>query len=326
MIRVLVTGASGFVGRAACSAMVSRGYQLRAATRSDTIAEETLGDGESVSIRDLGPTTDWGLALLKVDVVLHLAARAHIMHVGRREAEEFRRVNTEGTIALARQAHAAGVRRFVFVSSIKVYGESTSSRPFSHDTTPAPADVYARSKLAAEDGLREIRGLETVIVRPPLVYGKGVKGNFARLCELVRLGIPLPFGRIQNRRDLLGLDNLVDLLTCCLEHPAAAGQTFVAADGFPISTPDLCVAIAKEMGKRARIFPVPVSLLGFLSRSIGRAEEADRLVQSLEIDSSHVQRTLQWHPPCTLQEGIARMVEQFLKSRGRVPRSGPVKG
>ena len=270
---------------------------------------------EIAQIRDIGPDTDWSFALRNVDAVLHLAGRVHVMRAKSQTVDEFHRINTQGTLALARQAAAQGVRRLVFVSSIKVNGQSTTGQPFHHDDVPVPSDDYARSKLEAERGLQRIEGIETVIVRPPMVYGPGVRGNLARLCRLVQLGIPLPFGAIHNRRDLVSLDNLLDLVTSCLEHPAAAGQTFLVSDGSALSTPQLCKEIAKAMDRRARIVSVTVSLLRFVGRLLGRAAEIERLTESLEIDLSHTQNVLGWKPEHGIQEGLLQMVGAYLGQR-----------
>lgn len=312
-MRVLVTGASGFVGRSLCAALATRGHKLRLSLRKPLAPEQVPAEAETVCVGEIGPHTDWGMALQGVDAVVHLAARVHVMRDSPQAADEYHRINTAGTLALAQQARVAGVRRLLFVSSIKVNGESTNGRGFCHDDRPAPCDAYAESKLAAERGLQAMQGLETVIVRPSLVYGPGVKGNLARLCRLVHSGMPLPFGAIHNRRDLVCVDNLVDLLICCLEHPAAAGQIFLAADGAAQSTPQLCASIAEAMAKRSRIVAVPVWLLRFVAGVLGRSAEIDRLTQSLEIDSSHTRTTLGWKPPCTAREGTMRMVRAYLE-------------
>jgi nucleoside-diphosphate-sugar epimerase len=221
-------------------------------------------------------------------------------------------VNVEGTLKLARHAADAGVKRFLFISSIGVNGTFTyRSRRFARDDVPFPTENYAVSKWEAEQGLWEIAsqtGMEVVVVRSPLVYGPGVKGNFARLLDLVRSGVPLPLASVNNRRSFIGLDNLADLLIRCVDHPRAAGQTLLASDGQDLSTPELLRMIAKAMGRSARLFPVPVSLLRLAGRVLGRLNEVDRLVGSLQVDSSATRELLGWTNPVSVEEGIKRMV------------------
>jgi nucleoside-diphosphate-sugar epimerase len=267
--------------------------------------------------------------------VIHCAARTHVM---RDEAldplTEYRRGNVHGTLNLARQAAAKGVKRFLFLSSVKVSGERTdglpwpfgprndgtmSSReaarplgdPFTVNDEPRPEDAYGLSKWEAERGLWEIAsqtGMEVLVVRPPLVYGPGVKGNFARLLDLVRSGVPLPLAAVNNRRSFIGLDNLVDLLIRCVDHPKAAGQTLLVSDGQDLSTPELLGMIANAMGRPARLFPVPVPLLRLAGQALGRLNEVDRLVGSLQVDSSATRQLLGWTPPVSVEEGVRRMV------------------
>jgi nucleoside-diphosphate-sugar epimerase len=307
----LVTGAAGFIGSALVAELAVRQFNVHQVSRS------------SVEISG-------------AQCVIHCAARAHIM---RDEAldplTEYRRVNVQGTLNLARQAAAVGVKRFVFLSSVKVNGERTgglprpfgarndgkmSSRgavrpsgdPFTVDDEPRPEDAYGLSKWEAEQGLWEIAsqtGMEVVVVRPPLVYGPGVKGNFARLLDLVRSGAPLPLAAVNNRRSFIGLDNLVDLLIRCVDHPEAAGQTFLLSDGEDLSTPDLIRYMAAAMNRSPRLFPAPVSLLRLAGGALGKLAEIDRLVGSLQIDSSHTRRVLGWTPSVSVQEGIRRMVQ-----------------
>jgi nucleoside-diphosphate-sugar epimerase len=222
-------------------------------------------------------------------------------------------VNVEGTRRLAEQAATAGVRRMVYLSSIKVNGEQTAHGiPYSVKSIPSPADGYAISKCGAEYALREVAartGMEVVVVRPPLIYGPGVRGNLARLLRLVRLGLPLPFGCVQNKRSLVGLDNLVDLLIRCVNHPGAAGETFLVSDGEDLSTTDLLNEMAVAMGRSARLFPLPMALLRLGGSCFGSGVEIDRLLGSLQIDSSHTRRVLGWSPPVSVREGIRRMVQ-----------------
>lgn len=303
-----MTGGTGFVGRRVVPTLQHAGHAVLLACRPGSGATTVPG----VAVDSIGPDTDWSAALEGVDVIVHLAARVHVMRERAGGAEEFRRTNTDGTLRLARAAADAGVRRFVFVSTIKVNGEATTGRPFSADDDTHAGDPYSISKLEAERGLREIAGLETVIIRPPLVYGPGAKGNLARLCRLARLGVPVPFGRIENRRDLVGVANLANLIECCISHPRAAGQVFLASDGAALSTPQLYRAIAGALGRPARMLDVPVGLLRALARAVGLHDEIDRLTQSLEIDIGKTRELLGWHPPVPVMDGIADMARASL--------------
>lgn len=293
---ILLTGAGGFVGRCLSQQLAERGHPLRAAT-----TRLGASGGEA-----------WARELGGCDAVLHLAARVHVMDERASDPlAAFREVNTAGTLALARQAAAAGVRRFVFVSSIKVNGEQTApGRAFRHDDRPAPQDAYGRSKYEAEDGLRALSratGMELVIVRPPLVHGPGVKANFAALMRAVQRGLPLPLGAVTgNRRSLVGLDNLVDLLITCVEHPGAAGQTFLASDGEDLSTTELLRRIGQALGRPALLLPVPPALLQAGATLLGRREVAQRLLGNLQLDITHTRTTLGWTPPISVDEGLRR--------------------
>lgn len=223
---------------------------------------------------------------------------------------EFRRVNVEGTLNLARQAAAAGVQRFIFISSIKVNGEETApGDAFTASDVPAPQDPYGLSKFEAEEGLRSLAqqtGMEVVIIRPPLVYGPSVKGNFASMIKLVQKGLPLPLGAIHNKRSLVGIDNLVDLIIRCIDHPAAANQTFLASDGVDLSTTELLRSVVKAMGKPSRLVPVPASLLQTGAGLLGKKAMAQRLLGSLQVDISKTREVLGWEPPYTVEEGLRR--------------------
>ena len=308
-MKIVVTGATGFVGRVAVRKLSAAGHSLKLALRSPQAGLEA----EAVVVGDLGPGTDWSLAVAGADAIVHLAARVHVMRDHAGGAEEFRRVNTDGTLQLARAAVAAGVRRFVFLSTIKVNGEATNGREFRADDTPQAGDAYARSKLEAELGLLALPGLDPVIIRPPLVHGPGAKGNLARFCRLARSGLPVPFGAIDNRRDLVGVENLASLIARCLTHPAAPRQVFLAADGEPLSTPQLYRVIAGAIQRPARMINVPVSWMRAVARPLGLAGEVDRLTQSLRLDIGKTQSLLGWEPPVAARIGIAEMARASLQ-------------
>lgn len=313
-LRVAVTGAHGFIGRALVSALAAEEVDVRPLVRSANAA----GD---LALGDIGPETDWSEALEDVGVVVHLAARAHVL---RETADDplaaFREVNLDGTRRLAQQAASAGVGRLVFLSSIGVLGVHTNGRgPFSATDAPAPVEHYGRSKWEAEDALWQIAAetrLEVVVIRPPLVYGPGVRANFARLMRLVQSGWPLPFGAVANRRSLVALDNLVDLLARCVDAPKAAGETFLVADGEDLSTPELVRGLAEAMGRPARLVPVPPALLRLGGRLTGRSAEVERLIGSLQVDITHTCETLDWRPPISVQEGLRRAVVPVMNAPG----------
>ena len=305
MRMLLVTGATGFVGQALCAELARRGIAFRGVARS-------ARDGYT-AVGGIDGATDWSAALDGVDTIIHLAARVHVMdRDGGKDAARFHSVNTEGTLNLARQAAAKGVRRLVFISTIKVNGEATDGRgPFKPGDPPDPQDAYAASKLAAEVGLRAVggeTGLETVIVRPPLVYGPGVKANFESLMKLVRRGVPLPFASVRNARSLVYVGNLVDLAISAAAHPNAAGRTFLAADGEDLSTPDLIRAIATAQGRPARLFAVPPALLRAGAGLVGRRGLASRLLGTLRVDIADTRTALEWSPPFTVAEGLRATV------------------
>ncbi|WP_081624430.1 SDR family oxidoreductase [Thioalkalivibrio sp. AKL7] len=304
---MFVTGSNGFVGRRFCAEASCRGWDVRKGLRR-------VSGCDGVVIGSIGPDTQWADAVSGVDAVVHLAARVHVMDEPEADPlEAFRRVNVEGTLRLARQAAEAGVRRFVFVSSVKVNGEETpTAQPFREADSPAPEDPYGVSKREAEDGLRALSaetGLEVVIIRPPLVYGPGVGANFGSLLRWVRKGVPLPLGAVtQNRRSLVALDNLVDLIVTCLDHPAAAGETFLVADGEDVSTAGLLRKVGDALERPARLVPVPVWMLRAGATALGKREMARRLLGSLQVDVSKAREVLGWVPPVSLDEGLRRAV------------------
>ena len=305
---ILLTGATGFVGQAVLGRLLESNeckvnLALRSAIRFDRCRAHVVGD--------ISNDTDWSTAVIGQKVVIHLAARSHVMKDEVAEPlAEYRRVNLDGTINLARQAAAAGVKRFIFISSIKVNGEQTlSGQPFTPDDTPAPEDAYGISKWEAEQELNHLAtttGMDVVIVRPPLVYGPGVKGNFAVMTKLVAKGLPLPFGAIHNQRSLVALDNLVDLIVTCVDHPAAANQVFLAGDGQDLSTTDLLRGVAMAMAKPSRLIPVPASLLVLGATLVGKKALSRRLLGSLQVDLSKARSLLGWEPPITVEEGLRR--------------------
>lgn len=312
MNKILVTGANGFVGSALCQALEAAGIDHTAAMRVDN------GGPRARVVGELDGATDWRAALAGCDTVIHLAARVHVMD--ERAADPlalFRKVNVDATLHLAREALAHGVRRFVYVSSVKVNGEASGARPFSASDTPAPCDPYGLSKLEAEQGLLALAAgsaLEVVIVRPPLVYGPGVKANFLQLIKLVRKGVPLPFALVRNRRSMVALGNLVDLLLLVARHANAPGKVFMVSDGADLSTPQLIAAMAAALGRPPRLWPVPAALLRGGARLLGKGAVADRVLGSLQVDIGPTCAALGWRPPLAPQAAIAETVAHHLRA------------
>ncbi|MBD1399109.1 UDP-glucose 4-epimerase family protein [Pelovirga terrestris] len=309
MSNILITGATGFVGRGLCSRLLVEGRNLRCAVR------QASSIANSVAIGDIGPDTHWDEALKGIDTVVHLAARVHVMKDNSSDPlAGFRCVNVDATLNLARQATVTGVKRFIFLSTVKVNGEKTTSdHPYTEQDAHQPQDPYGISKQEAEDGLlrlAEETGLEVVIIRPPLVYGPGVKGNFQSMMRWIGKGIPLPLGAIHNQRSLVALDNLVDVIISCIDHPAAAGQTFLVADGEDLSTTDLLRRVGQAMGKPARLIPVPMSVLKLGARLLGKQTMAQRLCGNLQVDISKAREVLGWTPPVSVDEGLGRAVRE----------------
>ena len=309
-MKVLVIGANGFVGQAVLSRINDLAGLIAIGSVRSTAKFAYVGS-PLITVGELSAQTDWTEALVGVRAVVHTAARVHIMQETSDDPlEEFRRINVQGTLNLARQAAATGVSRFVFVSSIKVNGELTQSGcPFTAEDIPAPLDAYSVSKMEAEQGLREISqisNMEVVIIRPPLVYGPGVKANFALMMRWLKRGLPLPLGAIHNRRSLVALDNLVDLIILCINHPAAANQTFLVSDGEDVSTNELLRRMGEALICPARLIPVPVRWLKLAATLIGKQDVTRRLCGSLQVDIKKTQDLLGWTPPVSLDEGLRR--------------------
>lgn len=344
MRNALVTGANGFIGRVLCERLLTGGWKVRGAVRSQGSGTDLPAGIETVAIRSIGSDTEWGGALGDIDTIVHLAARVHVMDDAAFDPlAAYREVNVEGTKCLAIAAANAGVKRFVYISSVKVNGESTGDKSrnqgsgvrgqektevrsrksevrgqegelkeaFSEKDVPAPQDPYAVSKWEAEQILNAIavnRGLEVVTLRPPLVYGPGVKANFLCLVKLAQLGVPLPFGSVNNRRSLIYIGNLVDAMVACMTHPNAANKTYLVSDGEDVSTPDLIRRISAASNRRALMLPAPVWMMRMAGRIAGSSDKLDRLLGSLTVDISKIRRDLHWHPPFTMEEGIRETV------------------
>jgi nucleoside-diphosphate-sugar epimerase len=310
---VLVTGANGFVGSALMKELQKRGHRpcvgaIREVAESEIFASRYVGVGH------IGGQTDWSPALGNVDTVVHTAA---ITHGGGQVSDEQKKiltdVNVDGSLALARQAAASGVRRFIFLSSVKVHGEaSLPGRPFSVSDSVNPADAYAVSKWRAEQGLKAIAegaGMEFVVIRPPLIYGHGVKGNFASLIKIVGKGIPVPFGAIENRRSLVSLQNLVDLIVRCIDHSGAVNRTFLVSDNQDVSTPELLRKLGEAIGTQPRLVAISPKLLLWGLKLLGKRDAGQRLLSSLQVDISDTRSLLGWEPRVSLQQGLKDCVQ-----------------
>lgn len=306
---VLVTGASGFVAKSLFSGKSATTRYVAASRRRTDVAGT-----EWRPCPDLSAAADWAPVLDGVDAVVHLAGRAHVAPGG--DPSPYWAENCAGTLKLARDASAAGVRRFIFLSTAKVLGDESGDTPLAENAPVRPGDPYAVSKVAAEKGLAEVGGgMQIVIVRSPLVYGSGVKANFFALLTAVARGVPLPLAAIRNRRSLIGVENLAAALVACLESPAAAGRTYHVTDGAPVSTPGLVRALAAALGCKSRLFPVPVAVLEFCGAIAGRGETVKRLTRSLELDDRAIRTELGWQPAVSFEEGIARTVQWYRSLR-----------
>ncbi|MEO8491515.1 SDR family oxidoreductase [Pseudomonas sp.] len=316
-MHIFVTGASGFVGRRVVQVLTARAdIRVTVAARGERF---TCPEAEQVVRFDDLATARFSAELSGVDTVVHCAARVHVMNDQEADPlEAFRRVNVEGTLNLARQAAKAGARRFIFLSSIKVNGESTTpGAPFTADEVGNPSDPYGVSKMEAEQGLRELAsssGMEVVIIRPVLVYGPGVKANFRSMMRWLHKGVPLPFGAIHNARSLVALDNLVDLIVTCVSHPAAANQTFMVSDGEDLSTTVLLRKMASALGKPARLLPVPSALLRAGANMLGKRSLSQRLCGSLQVDICATRSVLGWTPPLSVDEALNVTASDFMEN------------
>jgi nucleoside-diphosphate-sugar epimerase len=314
MKKIAITGANGFIGKSLCKTFSKLNRPFVRIVRSEN-SLKTLNGINTIFVGDINSNTNWSESLEDCEVIIHCAGKAHVMD-NKDNLYDYYKVNTEGTKNLAEQATQAGVKRLVFLSSIKVNGENTDKinigKKFYYKDMPDPQDVYARSKLEAEKALWEISsrtGLEVVVVRLPLVYGYGAKGNLSRLIKLIKLGIPLPLSIIKNKRSMIGIDNLINLLIRCIDHPKANGKTFLASDGEDLSTPRLIKLIGSSMGQKAYLFPVPLFLLKILGSIFGKQKEIIRLTESLRIDNNYVKEILDWRPPLSIEESIRKMIQ-----------------
>ena len=317
MKKILVTGVNGFIGKNIYKDLIKLNYFVRGAVRNlDTALIN--GDTKYISVGNIDVETKWSNALEGVDCVIHCAGKTHVINK-KDELDIYRTVNREGTKHLAEQAVKAGVKRLIFLSSVKVNGETTfGSLILKHNDISQPEDAYGISKWEAEQALLEIfkqTGLEVVIIRPPLVYGEGVKGNFLRLLDIVYKQIPLPFAKINNLRSFVGLDNLIDLIICCIDHPKAGGKTFLVSDGEDLSTLDLIRKLSKFMNKSPRLFQVPQLIIQLIGRLVGKSSEVKRLLGSLRVDNSYTSEILGWSPALSLDESLEKTVRWYLKNR-----------
>jgi nucleoside-diphosphate-sugar epimerase len=314
-VKILLTGASGFVGAEVLHSALQRGLDVRPAYRSKKpAAKDHTAQLDQVIVPGLAGDTDWSVALRGVDVVIHCAARAHVMRDDQADPlAVYRSVNVDGTLSLAKQAANFGVKRFIFLSSIGVNGAETFGVPFSIQSAPSPHSPYALSKYEAELGLQELSkctGMEGVIIRAPLVYGPGAPGNFGSLTRLLKRGWPMPLGAIHNQRSLVSLENLVDLILTCTVHPAAANQIFLVSDGEDISTTELLRRMGIALGKPACLIPVSAKLLRAVAGFFGKSQAAQSLCGSLQVDISKTCELLDWKPPLSVDEGLRRLVDR----------------
>jgi len=320
-MKVLVTGANGFIGQALCKRMIVEGCQVRGAVRNATQMTPLPSGVETVQVGNIWSETNWSKALNGINGIVHLAARVHVMRENTADpVMAIREVNVNGTTCLAQQALEAGVRRFVYLSSVKVHGEGRAT-PYNEKDDSGPVDPYAKSKWEAEKILNKIAeetGMEIVILRSPLVYGPRVKANFLRILKVVERGIPLPLASVNNRRSLIYIENLIDAIITGMKHHRAAGQTYLVSDGDDVSTPELIRRISYALGKPTRLFPFPPILLKMAGIITGKFVSMDRLVGSLTIDSSKIRRDLNWQAPFSMEHGLRETARWYNKQRSDV--------
>ncbi len=318
MQNLLVTGANGFIGQALCAGLCAEGRHVRGVVRLPQKAGVLPKKISPVIVKYIGPDTYWSEALTGIDTVVHLAARVHVLKDADADPlAAFRDVNLKGTEHLAGMAAQSGVRRFIYMSSVKVCGEN-KFLPYSEDDQPEPQGPYGISKWEAEQALHEISektGLEVVVIRPPLVYGPGIKANLLSLFKMIERGVPLPLAGVENRRSLIYLKNLVDAVLKCILHPKASGKTYFVSDGVDLSIPELIRKIAAAMGKPARLFYSPSFLLKAAGRFSGKSGQVDRLTGSLTVDSGKIQRELGWKANYTIDQGLAETAKWYFKKR-----------
>ena len=318
-MRILVTGGSGFVGRSVCEQISSEEMDVFPVIRSPGKA---VFSSKCIIVPDIGPDTVWQKVLSGADLIIHTAARIHAAKDTAADAlAAYRHINVAGTLNLARQAADAGVKRFIFLSSIKVNGDNTAfERPFHADDPASPGDAYGRSKYEAEvelQHLAEVSGMDVVVIRPPLVYGPGVRGNFLTMMRWVHRGWPVPFGNVKNHRSLVALDNLVDLIKTCCAHPAAANQVFLVSDGEDVSTSELLRRIGVALRRPARFVPLPAALVRALAAVAGKHGQGARLLGSLEVDIGKTRKLLGWSPAVNMEAALEETARQYLDSLRR---------
>jgi len=315
--KVLITGASGFIGSALCLRILAEGWQVRGTFRSESDVSRSPNGVKAFSIRTIDSDTKWNGVLAGIDTVVHLAARAHIMDdVSSDPLAEYRKINVEGTKCLALAAAKAGVKRFIFISSIKVNGEGRAAA-YTEEDEEAPEDPYGVSKWEAEQELHKISrttGIEIVILRPPLVYGPGVKANFYNLLKFVDRKFPVPLASANNQRSFIYLGNLIDAIITCINHPKAADETFLICDGENVSTPELIKKIATALGKSARLFHIPLFLMKIAGKLIGKSGAIERLIGTLIIDHDKIRKKMEWKPPYTMEYGLKETAKWYIKN------------
>jgi nucleoside-diphosphate-sugar epimerase len=310
MNRVLVTGATGFIGSTLCAILSDSGCMVRAALRKD----RTLPTAEKIVVGDISSETAWGDALENIDCVVHIAARAHVLQAAGRTPESYIETNARGTRCLAKAAAEHRIRKFIYLSSVKVNGEWTEGRAYAASDEPHPQDAYAVSKWLGERYLMEFAAkvpMHAIVIRSPLVYGPGVQANFLRLLRWVDSGWPIPLGSVRNARSLVSVWNLCDLLATLARNAAATGGTWMVSDGEDLSTPELLRRIARALGRRPRLLPVPVAVLRRCASLLGRQAELSRLCGSLTVDLTPTRNELGWSPPVSVDEGLSRTVDWY---------------